>query len=163
MEKGTKVLLFLAAVWVVGACIHFAYGAWKLNRPWRSPQIQTRWTDLIRLTPLALVAYLFADGSWTSDDADLEILESKDQYLVCDVIGADLLGCVKISQSASLVSLTPAPSNATPELPRQMIWYVLLPFTPQLWHLPLWRTSWAVAPPPTTAIWLANSSIAWCL
>ena len=67
-----------------------------------------------------------------SDDADLEKLESKDQYLVCDVIGADLLGCVKISQSASLVSLTPAPSNATPELPRQMIWYVLLPFTPQL-------------------------------
>ena len=25
MEKGTKVLLFLAAVWVVGACVHFAY------------------------------------------------------------------------------------------------------------------------------------------
>ena len=36
-----------------------------------------------------------------SDDADLEKLESKDQYLVCDVIGADLLGCVKISQSVS--------------------------------------------------------------
>ena len=36
-----------------------------------------------------------------SDDADLEKLESKDQYLVCDVIGADPLGCVKISQSVS--------------------------------------------------------------
>ena len=32
MEKGTKVLLFLAAVWVVGACIHFAYGDVKIEQ-----------------------------------------------------------------------------------------------------------------------------------
>ena len=32
MEKGTKVLLFLAAVWVVGAYIHFAYGGMKIEQ-----------------------------------------------------------------------------------------------------------------------------------
>ena len=33
MEKGTKVLLFLAAVWVVGACLHFAYKDVKIEQP----------------------------------------------------------------------------------------------------------------------------------
>jgi len=32
MEKGTKVLLFLAAVWVVGACVHFAYEDVKIEQ-----------------------------------------------------------------------------------------------------------------------------------
>ena len=32
MEKGTKVLLFLAAVLVVGACVHFAYEDVKIKQ-----------------------------------------------------------------------------------------------------------------------------------
>ena len=59
--------------------------------------------------------------------------------------------------------LTPAPSITISDLPVQTIWYVLLPFTPQLWHLALWRTSWAVVSPPTITIRLATSSIVWCL
>ena len=35
--------------------------------------------------------------------------------------------------------------------------------SPQLLHLALWRTSWAVVSPPTTVIRLATSSIVWCL
>jgi len=36
-------------------------------------------------------------------------------------------------------------------------------FTPQLSHLALCHTSWAVVSPPTTAIRLASSRSVWCL
>ena len=102
MEKGTKVLLFLAAVWVVGACIHFAYGDVKIEHAIEiaSDTDKMNWfnqTDSTDTSSIAVCRW-FLD---VSDDADLENLESKDQYLVCDVIEADLLGCVKISQSVS--------------------------------------------------------------
>ena len=123
MEKGTKVLLFLAAVWVVGACIHFAYGDVKIEHAMEivSDTDKMNWfnqTDSTDASSIAVCRW-FLD---VSDDADLENLESKDQYLVCDVIEADLLGCVKISQSAPSAGLTPAASSATPELPGQTIW-----------------------------------------
>ena len=105
MEKGTKVLLFLAAVWVVGACIHFAYGDVKIEHAMEivSDTDKMNWFNQTDASSIAVCRW-FLD---VSDDADLENLESKDQYLVCDVIEADLLGCVKISQSAPLAGLTP--------------------------------------------------------
>ena len=86
MEKGTKVLLFLAAVWVVGACIHFAYGDVKIEHAMElaSDIDKMNWFNQTESTGASSIAVCrwFLD---VSSDSDHENLESKDQYLAAIV------------------------------------------------------------------------------
>ena len=63
-----------------------------------------------------------------------------------------------VEPAKELIRPNPSPIHRNIRVTRVNDLISVVTLTPQLWHLALWRTSWAVVSPPTTAIRLANSS-----